>query len=233
MFRRWGGVRVTSCPPRRMRPWSGVTNPAAIIRVVVFPHPLGPSSVSSSPRRTHRVSSRTTAAPPYALSTRSKARAPSASGDEGPAIAGTRSLRFPRSGAELAPDPRVDRLVILDPEPRIPEVSEREILAGGRHEALLLRADERLRVRRGGADGDQVREGGLHVGPDPEVDELHRGGDALGALGDSHDVLGHEVLIPREVERRALLDGILDPRDPHGRQVDFPRQQHLQRLVAA
>ena len=37
-----------SCPSKTTFPLSAVSNPAMILRVVVLPHPLGPSKVKNS-----------------------------------------------------------------------------------------------------------------------------------------------------------------------------------------
>src|SRR6478609_6788216 len=44
-----------SRPAMRTRPAVGVSNPAIIRRMVVFPHPLGPSRESISPARTLKL----------------------------------------------------------------------------------------------------------------------------------------------------------------------------------
>jgi hypothetical protein len=48
-FRLAGGTCVTSPPWSKMRPSSGASKPAIIRRVVVLPHPLGPSIEKNSP----------------------------------------------------------------------------------------------------------------------------------------------------------------------------------------
>ena len=48
-WRRAGGSGVTSSPPTRMRPRSGVSKPAIRRSAVVLPLPLGPSSARISP----------------------------------------------------------------------------------------------------------------------------------------------------------------------------------------
>src|SRR5438067_870674 len=47
--RRFARTSVTSFPCRTMRPTSGTSKPAIMRSVVVFPHPLGPSSEKNSP----------------------------------------------------------------------------------------------------------------------------------------------------------------------------------------
>src|SRR5579859_4566430 len=49
--------------PQVMRPVSGCWKPAIDVRVVVLPHPLGPSRVSSSPSRTVKDTSASAGAP--------------------------------------------------------------------------------------------------------------------------------------------------------------------------
>src|SRR5882672_6531905 len=53
--------------PQVMRPQSGCWKPAIDIRVVVLPHPLGPSRVSSSPSLTVKDTSVSAASSPKAL----------------------------------------------------------------------------------------------------------------------------------------------------------------------
>jgi hypothetical protein len=45
----WGGTRETSAPSSRIAPSVGVSKPAIILRVVVFPQPDGPSIEKNSP----------------------------------------------------------------------------------------------------------------------------------------------------------------------------------------
>ena len=49
MSRFAGGNAVISTPPTVTRPASGVSKPATTLSSVVFPEPLGPRMVSSSP----------------------------------------------------------------------------------------------------------------------------------------------------------------------------------------
>ena len=50
-LRRLGKCPLTSSFRSRTRPVSGISNPAIILRLVVLPHPLGPSSEKNSPSR--------------------------------------------------------------------------------------------------------------------------------------------------------------------------------------
>src|SRR5262245_55035866 len=59
--RRCGVMFVTSWPCSRIRPSSGVSNPAIIRSVVVLPQPLGPSIEKNSPARTANETPRTAA----------------------------------------------------------------------------------------------------------------------------------------------------------------------------
>jgi hypothetical protein len=56
MLRLLGGVRDMSIPSTTTDPASGTSNPAAMRNAVVLPHPLGPSSVTSSPAARSRSS---------------------------------------------------------------------------------------------------------------------------------------------------------------------------------
>ena len=58
MLRRLASRPVTSSSPMRTRPASGRSKPAIIRSVVVLPQPDGPSSVTSSPGATVRLTSR-------------------------------------------------------------------------------------------------------------------------------------------------------------------------------
>src|SRR5205823_10323731 len=47
-----GASPVTSRPPIRIEPWSGISNPAMRRNVVVLPAPVGPSKATNSPSPT-------------------------------------------------------------------------------------------------------------------------------------------------------------------------------------
>ncbi|SKY71355.1 Uncharacterised protein [Mycobacteroides abscessus subsp. abscessus] len=57
-----------STPPTLTRPACGVRRPAITDSSVDFPHPLGPTSTTSSPGATSSVTSRTTVRPPSSTS---------------------------------------------------------------------------------------------------------------------------------------------------------------------
>src|SRR5882672_2305777 len=57
--RRSAGRLVMSFPSNSMVPESGVSSPAIILSVVVFPHPEGPRKPKNSPRSTDRETSAT------------------------------------------------------------------------------------------------------------------------------------------------------------------------------
>ena len=57
--RRYGGTPRTGSPPTEMPPSVGSSKPAIIRKVVVLPHPLGPSSEKNSPSRISNVRSST------------------------------------------------------------------------------------------------------------------------------------------------------------------------------
>ena len=59
-----GLMWVTSSPSSSMRPVVGSISRLIIFSVVDFPHPDGPTKVTSSPRGTSRSSSRTATVPP-------------------------------------------------------------------------------------------------------------------------------------------------------------------------
>ena len=54
---------LTFSPDSSTVPEIGWFSPAIVSRVVVFPAPFGPSSATTSPGRTSRLSSRTTGTP--------------------------------------------------------------------------------------------------------------------------------------------------------------------------
>src|ERR1700693_4958801 len=60
-------LKLTSSPPRRMRPEVGSSRPAIMRSVVVLPHPEGPSRQKKFPSGTVKVESRTAVKPPNAL----------------------------------------------------------------------------------------------------------------------------------------------------------------------
>ena len=57
--RLFGGTVDTSWPSSRIAPEVGVSNPAIIRRVVVFPQPDGPSIEKNSPEAIEKSASRT------------------------------------------------------------------------------------------------------------------------------------------------------------------------------
>src|SRR5262245_19348414 len=67
--RRFAGTFVTSVPWRTMRPASGSSKPATMRRVVVLPHPLGPSSEKNSPSSISSDTSSTAGSAPKSLLT--------------------------------------------------------------------------------------------------------------------------------------------------------------------
>ena len=62
--RSYGGSRETSSPASSIVPSSGISNPAIIRNVVVFPEPEGPSIVKNSPEGMSRsIASTATTSP--------------------------------------------------------------------------------------------------------------------------------------------------------------------------
>src|SRR5262245_44839318 len=74
--RRSGAKLVTSSPSTRMRPESGVSNPAVRRRIVVFPLPDGPSRATISPFSADSDTSRVTGSSPKRFSSESSSRNP-------------------------------------------------------------------------------------------------------------------------------------------------------------
>ena len=68
-WRLCGGSCEISSAPILIDPVSGRSNPATIRKVVVLPHPEGPSSATSSPASTFRSRSLTAGTLPYYLRT--------------------------------------------------------------------------------------------------------------------------------------------------------------------
>src|SRR6516162_5715485 len=87
--------RVTSSPPSLMPPWRVSTRPTSVLRKVVLPAPLAPSSRTVSPARTSRSTPHSTCMVPYPAST------PSA-------------FRSAVSGGMLASEEHLDHLWNLD-----------------------------------------------------------------------------------------------------------------------
>src|SRR5579883_1128603 len=90
----------------RIRPALGSSNPAIMLRSVVLPQPLGPSSVRTSPRRMARLSSRTAVTGPKLLPTPTSSTAVSAAKGGVPAAApcpiASSSVRIDRQNAAKA-----------------------------------------------------------------------------------------------------------------------------------
>src|SRR5215831_10062941 len=120
MLRRSGGSSVTRCSPKWISPASGSSKPAMVLRVVVFPHPEGPSSAISSPSRTSRSRSSTATTLPKRF-----VRPLTAMTDIEAADLLRRHLAVPPID-EL-------RLLLVDPEP-VPEQDLRDVGLGDRHD---------------------------------------------------------------------------------------------------
>src|SRR5262245_12263475 len=79
-LRRWGGTKTrgdaaaTTRPRSMISPPSGCSRPAMRRRVVVFPQPLGPSSVNTSPRAISREAPSTAGLAPKSFLTPSRRR---------------------------------------------------------------------------------------------------------------------------------------------------------------
>src|SRR5438309_8500653 len=71
-----GGTHVTSRPCNRIRPRSGVSNPAIIRKVVVLPHPEGPSIEKNEPAGISKETSFTATTSPKAFVTLSTTTSP-------------------------------------------------------------------------------------------------------------------------------------------------------------
>src|SRR5215207_7492361 len=63
VLRRSGGTPSTDCPAIEITPLEGSSKPPIILRVVVLPHPEGPSKATNSPFRTDREKSSTATVP--------------------------------------------------------------------------------------------------------------------------------------------------------------------------
>src|SRR5262245_54370496 len=81
-------AEATRRPRRAISPASGRSRPATRRRVVVLPHPLGPSRVNTSPRPTRSEAPSTAGAPPKSLLTPSRARTVSPGSGGGAPTAG-------------------------------------------------------------------------------------------------------------------------------------------------
>ena len=147
------GTFVTSRPSRRTRPTEGSSKPAIMRKVVVLPHPDGPSIVKNSPLRIVRSRSRTTGLSPNRFVTESRTMCPSGVSNAIP------SYWFDAAKAVL--------LVVAHAIARaVRHVSPRPSLAEER-KPQILRAAARVIGERG-IEGtrlvDVAREAGLSVG---------------------------------------------------------------------
>src|SRR5262245_60626351 len=113
-----GGRSVTRRSPKWIWPPSGISKPAMARRVVVFPQPEGPSSASSSPSATARLSSSTATTAPNRLVRPLRAMAD-----------------MPRRLGRHLPVPAVDQLgpLLVDPQP-VPQQDLGDVGLGGGEE---------------------------------------------------------------------------------------------------
>src|SRR5215475_7946135 len=74
-LRRYGGTRVSGRPSSMISPAVADSKPAIIMRVVVLPEPLGPSSVRNSPGATVRETPSTAITGPNAFDTSTRSSA--------------------------------------------------------------------------------------------------------------------------------------------------------------
>src|SRR6266851_6229233 len=117
-LRRYGGTCVSRRPPSRISPAVADSKPAIIMRVVVLPEPLGPSSVRNSPDATVREMSSTARTAPNVLDTATS----SSSAPWGVLMRSTpavTSASFPQARPEPAEEPGAPLLdddLLLDPD---------------------------------------------------------------------------------------------------------------------
>src|SRR6185369_9428392 len=192
-----GGSAVTSSPPTRILPRSGVSKPAIRRSAVVLPLPLGPSSASTSPALTSRDRPRRTAWEPKLLSSPSRIK-----------NGGMRSARSMRSGRRaFAADGAVPGrhpllAVLLDLVPvhlRRLEVAQHPLSPFRK----LLRRDVRASRQPERLAGGEL----LPLDAADELDELLRQFRMRSALHQADRVVDHRRAARREaeVERRAAL----------------------------
>src|SRR5438093_13279732 len=115
-LRRYGGTCVSRRPPSRISPAVADSKPAIIMRVVVLPEPLGPSSVKNSPDATVREMSSTARTAPNVLDTATS----SSSAPGGAVMRSTHPVAsaFPQARPKLAEEPGaalLDDDLFLDP----------------------------------------------------------------------------------------------------------------------
>src|SRR5262245_51487465 len=216
MSRRAGGMAVMSWPSTTTRPPSGFSKPATTFRSVVLPEPLGPRMVSSSPAAMSRLTlSSATTSPTRRLS-------PS-----------TRRLpeRVAKSG--LLQHPGVPQLLRLVAVLGVPRIVDPELLVEilRRQVKLHLGVDEvqRFKLESGIAElrgMDRLILRHRHLGQ-----HLLRPVGVLGALGDNEAALLQRTLAPFHLDRRTLLDDVVETAVPSGRQHDFLVEQELGRLL--
>src|SRR6266850_1803290 len=218
MSRLAGGSSVMSSPSTRTRPPSGRSNPATTLSSVVLPEPLGPRMVKSSPGA---MSSDT----PSSATTSPKRRV-SPSTLSAPDFAANASGLLQHPGV-----PQLLRLVAVLGVPRIvdPELLV-EILR--RQIGLHLGIDE---IQRFEVEAGVAELGGVHR---LLLRHRHLGQHllgpvaVLGALGDDETALLQRALAPFDLDRRALLDDVVEAAVPAGRQHDLLVEQKLRRLLA-
>src|SRR5258708_9252182 len=212
MSRLAGGRSVMSSPSTRTRRASGRSKPATTLRSVVLPEPLGPRMVKSSPgaMSSDRPSSATT----------SPKRRVSPSTLSSPALA---APILAANASRLLQHPGVPQFLRLVAVLGVPRIVDPELLVEilRRQIGLHLGIDEiqRFEVEAGIAELGGVdrlllrhRHLGQHLLGPVEV---------LGALGDDEAALLQRALAPFDLDRRALLDDVVESAVPAGRQPDL------------
>src|SRR5262245_45369375 len=223
MSRLAGGSAVMSSPSTRTRPASGFSKPATTFRSVVLPEPLGPRMVRSSPGA---MSSETPSSARTSPKRRVRPSTVSLPALSSPVWAANASSLLQHPGV-----PQFLRLVavlgvpgIVDPELLV-EILRRQI-------GLHLGVDEvqRVEIEPGIAELggiDRLLLGHRHLGQ-----HLLRPVDVLGAARNDEAALLESALAPFDLDRRALLDDVVEAAVPAGRQHDLLVEQELRGRLA-
>src|SRR5215831_18443826 len=223
MSRLAGGTAVMSRPSTRTRPASGFSKPATTFKSVVLPEPLGPRIVNSSPGAISRET-------PSSANTSPKRRVSPST----PSLPALSSPVWAANGSGLLQHPGIPQFLRLVAILGVPRIVDPELLVEilRRQVGLHLGVDEvqRFEIEAGIAELRGVD--GLLLGYRHLGQHLLGPIDILGAAGDDEAPLLQCALAPFDLDRRALLDDVVEAAIPTGRQHHLLVEQELRRLLA-
>src|SRR5262245_17863352 len=223
MSRLAGGTAVMSRPSTRTRPASGFSKPATTFKSVVLPEPLGPRIVNSSPGAISRET-------PSSANTSPKRRVSPST----PSLPALSSPVWAANGSGLLQHPGIPQFLRLVAILGVPRIVDPELLVEilRRQVGLHLGVDEvqRFEIEAGIAELRGVD--GLLLGHRHLGQHLLGPIDILGAAGDDEAPLLQCALAPFDLDRRALLDDVVEAAIPTGRQHHLLVEQELRRLLA-